>query len=157
MTDRPKPTRKIPSTSFAARRAKSSAPKRPIQSRPLTSRATPSQTTSSKSSSGQSSSSNTAPSNSSSGAKPSAAPAKRGINKKRPAPSPSPNEEAQVPAGLPQCLWELGFEAKPTLEELRQRYRELSLVLHPDTRGNKEAFVALRTNYESAQEYLAKQ
>lgn len=44
----------------------------------------------------------------------------------------------------------MGFEATPTVEELRQRYKELSLVLHPDAGGNKQSFVDLRTNYEAA-------
>jgi curved DNA-binding protein CbpA len=49
----------------------------------------------------------------------------------------------------------MGFESTPTLDELRQRYKELSLVLHPDAGGNKAAFLALRSNYEMALELLA--
>lgn len=50
----------------------------------------------------------------------------------------------------------MGFEELPTVEELRQRYKELSLVLHPDAGGNKQSFVALRTNYETALALLEK-
>ncbi len=49
----------------------------------------------------------------------------------------------------------MGFESLPTLEQLRQRYKELSLVLHPDAGGTKQAFQALRANYETAQTLLA--
>lgn len=56
---------------------------------------------------------------------------------------------APVPS-VPACFWEMGFEELPTLDELRQRYRELSLVLHPDAGGDKQAFLSLRTNYETA-------
>lgn len=49
----------------------------------------------------------------------------------------------------------MGFETLPTMDELRQRYKELSLVLHPDAGGNKQAFVDLRHNYESAQAILS--
>ncbi len=55
---------------------------------------------------------------------------------------------------IPQCFWDMGFEQIPTVEELRQRYKELSLVLHPDARGTKQAFLDLRQNYEAAQAHL---
>ena len=71
---------------------------------------------------------------------------------KRPAQKkPLPREVVQPPQPtVAQCFWDMGFESVPTLEELRQRYKELSLVLHPDAGGNKQAFVDLRTNYEAA-------
>ncbi len=75
---------------------------------------------------------------------------------KRPAQKkPLPREVVPPPQPtIPTCFWDMGFESLPTLEELRQRYKELSLVLHPDAGGNKQAFVQLRTNYETAQSIL---
>lgn len=42
------------------------------------------------------------------------------------------------------------FESISNIEELKQRYKQLALKLHPDKQGgNKEAFVNMKAEYEA--------
>lgn len=47
-----------------------------------------------------------------------------------------------------QALAAMSFDAKPTLTELKRRYKELSIQHHPDKGGDAETFSRLQQNYE---------
>ena len=45
-----------------------------------------------------------------------------------------------------------GFDRGFTIEELKQRYRELSLTMHPDKGGSSDGFIELRAAYDLLKE-----
>ena len=51
---------------------------------------------------------------------------------------------------LPSCLRFMNFDQVPEGVEVRARYRELTKILHPDSGGNDEDFVALQAAYQEA-------
>lgn len=63
-----------------------------------------------------------------------------------------------LPASAPlePCFAALGFSEMPAgAEQVRQQYRRLSKVMHPDAGGDETAFRALTGNYEKCMKALA--
>ena len=61
------------------------------------------------------------------------------------------------PIEVPSFFRFLGFEQIPTgQEEVRERYRELAKVMHPDAGGNEEDFLKLKDAAEKAMQYFGK-
>ena len=62
------------------------------------------------------------------------------------------------PQEIPSCFQTLQFAKIPDrLEEVKERYKKLAKVFHPDAGGSQEEFGALRKAYEQATEYLEKE
>jgi len=55
--------------------------------------------------------------------------------------------EASKP--LEPCFQAMGFTDIPDIDALKERYRQLSKVFHPDAGGSTEAFLNLKHNYEA--------
>lgn len=52
---------------------------------------------------------------------------------------------------IPECLKELGFKEIPkTTEEIKNKYKELVKIHHPDAGGDKEKFNKINTAYHEA-------
>ncbi len=49
----------------------------------------------------------------------------------------------------------LGFEQKPTKDELKKRYKSISQKLHPDKGGNQYLFVLVKNAYEQLEKSMA--
>lgn len=59
------------------------------------------------------------------------------------------------PIEVPSFIRFLGFEQIPSgVEEVKERYRQLSKTMHPDAGGNEEDFQALKRASEQALKYL---
>lgn len=55
------------------------------------------------------------------------------------------------PEKLETCFIALGFSRRPnSVEEVREKYRRLSKISHPDTGGDAETFQSLTENYKKA-------
>ncbi|WP_195614486.1 J domain-containing protein [Intestinimonas butyriciproducens] len=57
-----------------------------------------------------------------------------------------------LPAAPPlePCFQALGFTQRPeSAEEIKAQYKRLAKVMHPDSGGSEEAFIALTENYEA--------
>ena len=62
-----------------------------------------------------------------------------------------------LPAAPPMepCFVAMGFSSAPAGEaEVRERYKRLAKVLHPDAGGDEEAFRVLNQNYEACMEIV---
>jgi hypothetical protein len=58
---------------------------------------------------------------------------------------------------LPDCFRYLGFKQMPkTVDEVKERYRELAKIMHPDTGGSEEEFEKLQKAKEEAIAYLGR-
>lgn len=56
---------------------------------------------------------------------------------------------------LEPCFVALGFSERPTsAEEVRNQYRRMAQVMHPDRGGDEAAFVTLKENYDACMENL---
>lgn len=62
-----------------------------------------------------------------------------------------------LPAAPPldPCFVAMGFSSMPQGEdEVKEQYRRLARVMHPDAGGNEEAFKVLRQNYDACLEIV---
>ena len=57
-------------------------------------------------------------------------------------------------SSVPACFAALGFDHIPAEDELKQRFRQLAKVAHPDGGGSEEQFQVLRRNYIECQTYI---
>lgn len=55
---------------------------------------------------------------------------------------------------LPKCFVTLGFDDIPTMDELKNRFRMLAKVSHPDSGGNSELFCVYKSAYTEAERHL---
>ncbi len=55
-----------------------------------------------------------------------------------------------APPPLEPCFTAMGFSERPaSVEEVKQQYRRMAQVMHPDKGGDQEAFIALSGNYDA--------
>ena len=57
----------------------------------------------------------------------------------------------------PGCLLALGLKLPCTEADVKQAYRELAQVHHPDRGGDREEFASLQRNFDNAIEFLREQ
>lgn len=58
-------------------------------------------------------------------------------------------------ADMPDCFRYLGFKQMPkTVDEVKERYRELAKIMHPDAGGSEEEFERLQRAKEQAIAYF---
>lgn len=139
--------RKIPSRKFSSSPQRRAWPSRPFANR---SASKPASNSAGNSAQGAANKSPDKPTNKPTSKSPSSNTSRPGSAASRDTGRGSEAAEGERPASLAECFWDMGFESIPTVEELQKRYRELSLVLHPDARGTKESFQKLRIAYETA-------
>ena len=56
---------------------------------------------------------------------------------------------------IPQCFILLGFHDIPSEADLKNRYRDLVKIAHPDAGGNAEYFMSIQSAFENAEKALA--
>lgn len=63
-----------------------------------------------------------------------------------------------LPPPLPACFGAMGFTGSlPSEKQVRERYRALAKVTHPDAGGNEQAFAGLTAAYEKCMAQITKQ
>ena len=55
---------------------------------------------------------------------------------------------------LPSCFQKLGFETKPSLQELKVRWKQIVKTAHPDVGGDENYFIAMKSAFDEAESLL---
>lgn len=61
------------------------------------------------------------------------------------------------PKDIPSCFKVLGFSEIPTERELKERYRQIVKVAHPDANGNQDYFISIKNAYDESKQLLKEQ
>ena len=61
------------------------------------------------------------------------------------------------PETLEPCFAAIGFTERPVTQmQVKEQYRRMAKILHPDTGGDEKAFMVLKENYKKAMDMMAK-
>lgn len=60
-----------------------------------------------------------------------------------------------APKKIPKCFVVLGFDSVPTFDELKEQYRKLAMITHPDKSGTSKIFNMYTKAYNEAKTLLA--
>ena len=61
------------------------------------------------------------------------------------------------PKDIPNCFRLLGFSEMPTMMELKERYRKVAKIAHPDVGGSPDYFIEIQKAFEEAKKELSKE